>query len=148
MMDGTKNERAGCMMQNYQKHKRYCPSQTLIYPPEQLSLNLAPDLYNRDHSAATAHRSCEFSAASLQYSGYITLYGAAILFVFSTHTSHCHFHLHQNTTCLILHLSSSFTRTSLVCSPKELLSKDIGSNCTCLSVVWGSCYSSSKVGQN
>lgn len=102
MMDGTNHERADYMMQNYQKHKRYCPSQTLIYSPGQPSLDLAPDLYDRDHSAATAHRPCELSIPSLQYSASITLYGAAILFVFSTHTSHF--------------VTFSFTRTSLVCS--------------------------------
>lgn len=100
MVDGTEHEGDYMMQNKYQMHRRYCPSQScllradsLIFSPKRISLNLAPDLFHRDHSAATAYQPLTIlrvilSAASLQYLDYTTLYGAAIPLVFSTHTSH------------------------------------------------------------
>lgn len=132
MMDETKHERADYVMQKkYQRHKRYCPFQTLIFSPEQISLDLAPDLSHRDHSAGIAYWSCKFSAASLQYSAYNTLYGAAILLVFSTHTSD-------------FLTFSSFTRTSIVCFQMTA----IEGHGLKLYMLISCCFSSSKLGQN
>lgn len=132
MMDEIKHERADYVMQKkYQRHKRYCPSQTLIFSPEQNSLDLAPDLSHRDHSAGIPYWSCKFSTASLQYLVYNTLYGAAILLVFSTHTSH-------------FLTFSSFTRTSIVCFQMTTI-KGHGLK---LHMLISCCFSSTKLGQN
>lgn len=83
MMDGTEHEDNDYMMQRkYQMHSKYCSPQKLpsesrvahIFSPEQVSLNLAPDLFYRDHSAATAHHLGSYFKLFLSYKLYIKLF--------------------------------------------------------------------------
>lgn len=120
------------MQKKYQRHRRYCPSQTLNSSPEQISLDIAPDLSHRDHSPAIVLwvKCCKPAIFSLHH----PLWGSISVSEELTSRGNENFLiLHQNITCLL---------------SKGLISKDIGSNYTCLSVVWDSCYSSSKLGQN
>ena len=114
-------------------------SHTLIFSPEQISLNLAPELFHRDHSTATAHhlgsyfKCCKPAIFRLHH----PLRGSNSISFQYTHQS-------------LLNFLIYLTRTSLVLLSKGQLSQHIGSNYTCLiNQLYGrAAILSSKSGQN
>lgn len=114
-------------------------SHTLIFSPEHISLNLAPDLLHRDHSAATAHHLGSYFRALQACNIQITPH-------FMGNNSISFQYPYQSLLNFLIHL----TRTSLVLLSKGLWSHYIGLNYTYLiNQLYGrAAILSSKLGQN
>jgi len=94
-------------------------SHKLIFSPEQIALNLAPDLFHRDHSAATAHHpgSCFKCCQQAIFRWHHFLRGSNPISFQYTYQS-------------LLNFLIYLTRTSPVLLSEELLSQHTGSNYT------------------